>query len=81
MAKSRRDFYSRPAHERLGIKVTEGLISLAVVHFLSPYLLDVLTPLQAQINAHAAAAGQPVSNVGTAAVANQLLTPVPGSVS
>lgn len=76
MAKRRksRDFYSRPLHQRLVVKITDGLISAAAVYLLSPYLMQVLAPVQAQINAKAAAAGTPVSNVGSATVANQLIT-------
>jgi len=53
--------------------VFEGLISAGAVYLLSPYLIEVLAPIQAQINAGAAAGGQPVSNVGTSKVANNIL--------
>ncbi len=74
MAKRRKQqFYDRPIHQRIGVKVIDGLISAAVVYLLSPYLIEVLAPVQAKINAGAAGAGQPVSNVGTSKVANTLL--------
>jgi hypothetical protein len=73
MAKRRQTFYDRPIHQRLAVKVVDGLISAGVVYLLSPYLIEVLAPVQAQINSGAAAAGQPVSNVGTSKVANTIL--------
>lgn len=69
---SRRDFYSKPAPVRIGTRIFEGLLSTGAVYLLSPQLISLLAPLQASINASAAQAGQPVSNVGTAKVANAI---------
>lgn len=73
MARRYRSFYDRPAHQRITTKIVDGVISMSVVYLLSPYLMQVLAPVQANINAKAAAQGAQVSNVGTAQVANQLL--------
>ncbi len=73
MAKHRRSFYDRPLHERVGVKIFDGVLSMAAVYLLSPYLIQALAPIQAKINANAASSGATVSNVGTSALANQLL--------
>jgi hypothetical protein len=75
MAKRRpyRSFYDRPLHQRLASRVMEGLLSAGAVYLLSPYLMQALAPVQAQINANAAASGATVSNVGASATANKLL--------
>ncbi len=73
MAKKKQSFYDRPLHERLAQKIAEGLVSAGAVYLLSPYLMSVLAPIQANINAQAAAGGATVSNVGSAKVANTLI--------
>lgn len=76
MAKRNRSFYDRPIHQRLATRIMDGLLSAAAVYLLSPYLLRSLAPVQAEINANAAAGGQDVSNVGAAKVANTILAAV-----
>lgn len=74
MAKRRnRSFYDRPIHQRLATRIVDGLLSAGAVYLLSPYLIRTLAPVQAKINADAAATGAPVANVGTSAIANKLL--------
>lgn len=73
MAKRNRSFYDRPLHQRLATRIFDGLLSAAAVYLLSPHLLRALAPVQAKINADAAANGATVSNVGTSQVANNLL--------
>lgn len=73
MAKRNKSFYDRPIHQRLATRITDGLISAVAVYFLAPHLIKAVAPVQAQINANAAASGASVSNVGTSGVANQLL--------
>jgi hypothetical protein len=68
-----RGFYDRPLHQRLATKVFEGLVSYGAVYLLSPFLLELLAPVQANINAKAAQGGASVSNVGASAVANKLI--------
>lgn len=60
-------------HERLSVKVIDGLISASIVYLMSPFLIKALAPVQAKINANAAASGAAVANVGTSGVANQIL--------
>jgi len=75
MTKKKRvsSFYDKPLHARLGQKIIEGLISAGVVYLISPTLLQILAPLQAQLNASAINNGQTPSNVGSNSVANKLI--------
>lgn len=60
--------------ERLGVKIIDGLLSSAAVYLLSPYLLQVLAPIQAKINASAINNGQIPTTGGVSAIANQLIS-------
>lgn len=71
--KGKNSFYDRPIHERVAVKIFDGILSAGAVYLLSPYLMAALAPVQAQINAKAAAGGATVSNVGASGVANQIL--------
>lgn len=70
---SRRGFYDRPIHERLAVKIVDGLLSAGVVYLLSPYLMNVLGPIQASINAQAMNRGAIPPTQGANAVANTLI--------
>lgn len=73
MAK-KRDFYSRPFHQRVGLRVIESLATYGVVYLLSPSLLSMIAPLQSNINAAALNKGQTPPTQGANAVANTLIT-------
>jgi hypothetical protein len=76
---AKRDFYSKPLHQRVGSRVIETLLTYGVVYLLSPGLLTMLAPLQSEINASALNKGQTPPTQGANAVANELITQAPGA--